>query len=127
MLVAHLCQHGLALFFSQAYKRVLVPWMGNPSVIIPLHFAEWCSSSYWHFLLPSHLLQEEPGQGKRLLCIFSLAAAQSGCFQLHRASIELIGSSAPEGCQMYRQYEHQCGLPWVSTVVNYADNCLEEM
>lgn len=26
-----------------------------------------------------------------------------------------------EGCQMYRQYEHQCGLPQASTSVDYAD------
>lgn len=68
MLVAHLCQHKLLLFFfffPQVYKQVQVPWMGNPSVISPfLYLGEWCSSSYWHCLLPSHLLQEEPGQGK---------------------------------------------------------------
>lgn len=126
MLVAHLCQYRLVLF-PQVYKGVQVPWMGNPSVISPfLCFGEWCSSSYVHFLLPSHCCRRNLGR-KRLLCIFSLAVAQAGFFfQLHHISIELMRSSGPEGCQIHRHYEHQHGLPWASTSVDYADSCLEE-
>lgn len=60
------------------------------------------------------------------LFFFPLAAAQAGFFQLHHTSVELLMSSVLEGCQMYRQYEYQCGLPWTSTSVDYADSCLEE-
>lgn len=53
----------MSLFFSQVDKWVLVPWVGNPSVIsLFLYSGEWCSTSYLHFLLSSHLLHGNRGQ-----------------------------------------------------------------
>ena len=118
MLVAHLCQHGLVL--SQVYKWVLVPWMGNPSVISPLpYFGEWCSSSYLHFLLPSHLLQEKPGQGKAF--VYFLPCCSTGWIfpaapHLHWAHQELSAWRLPDVPTVWAQV-------WASTGIHLSGLC----
>lgn len=119
MLVAHLCQRGLVLF-SQVYKWVLVPWMGNSSATSPLlSLGEWYSCCYLHFLLLSHLFQEGPGQGK-VFVYFLLCCSTGWIFpavpHLHWAHQELSAWRLPDVQTVWAPV-------WASTGIHLSGLC----